>query len=258
MLKTNSNNLANSLRILIATLTLAMTGCSSSPDEEVLENRGAQELYEQGKGDLERGNFNGAIAALSALDSSFPFGPYSHQVQLDLIYAYYKTSQTDLALATIDRFIRLNPNHSDIDYAIYMRGLTNLDSDKNLFQDLARIDRSDRDPSKSRDAFDDFKELLQKYPESRYVNDAKQRMVYIINRLAKYEIAVARFYMKRKAYVAAANRGKYILEYFKDSSFTQEALEIMVESYDQLGLDELKEDARQTLLLNYPDSSYAS
>lgn len=243
---------------IVASAILGLSACSSSPDEEIAENRGAQELYEQGKTSLESGNFNGAIAALSALDASFPFGPYSHQVQLDLIYAYYKTGETDQALATIDRFIRLNPNHADSDYAVYMRGLTNMDADKNLFQELARIDRSDRDPNKSREAFEDFRRLLEKYPESRYINDAKKRMIFIKNRLAKYEIAVARFYMRRKAYVAAANRGKYVLEYFKDSQHTQEALEIMVESYDQLGLKDLKQHALQTLLLNYPDSPYAS
>jgi outer membrane protein assembly factor BamD len=250
----------NSKRILglVTAAIIALSGCSSSPEDEVIENRGAQDLYEQGKGALERGNFNGAIAALSALDSSFPFGPYSHQVQLDLIYAYYKTGDTDQALASIDRFIRLNPNHANNDYAIYMRGLTNMDADKNLFQKLARIDRSDRDPTKSRDAFEDFRRLLEKYPESRYINDAKKRMIHIKNRLARYEIAVARYYIKRKAFVAAANRGKYVLENFKDSTHTQEALEIMVESYEKLGLDDLKQNALQTLLLNYPDTSYSS
>lgn len=239
---------------------ILLGGCSSSPDDQeiVLANRGAQALYEDAKQSMEIGNFNGAATILSALDSRYPFGPLSHQVQLDLIYSYYKTGKSDQTLATIDRFIRLNPNHSDVDYAIYMRGLTNMDSDSNLFQDLAGIDRSDRDPSKSREAFSDFRRLIEKYPNSKYAADSRKRMVFIKNRLAKYEIAVARFYMRRQAYVAAANRGRYVLEYYPDSSQIQAALEIMVECYDQLELDDLKNNALKTLRLNYPDSNYTS
>lgn len=245
--------------VLVAAV-IAIGGCSSSPDDEdiILANRGADSLYQDAKQSMEVGNFNGAANILSALDSRYPFGPLSHQVQLDLIYSYYKVGKTDQTLATIDRFVRLNPNHSDIDYAFYMRGLTNMDSDSNLFQELAGIDRSDRDPSKSREAFADFRRLLEKYPDSKYAADARKRMVFIKNRLAKYEIAVARFYMRRQAYIAAANRGRYILEYYPDSSQIRQALEIMVECYDQLELVDLKANALKTLKLNYPESRFAS
>lgn len=245
-------------KLIFGAAIVALAGCSSSPDDDeiILANRGAEGLYQQAKQSMEVGNFNGAAEVLSSLDSRYPFGPLSHQVQLDLIYSYYKVGKTDQALATIDRFIRLNPNHSDIDYAMYMRGLTNMDSDKNIFQELVGIDRSDRDPSKSREAFDDFRKLLEKFPDSKYSADARKRMVFIKNRLAKYEIAVARFYMRREAYVAAANRGRYVLEYYPDSSQVQQALEIMVECYDQLELTELKDNAMKTLKLNYPDSSW--
>ena len=247
-------------KLAVAAAVITLTGCSSSPDDEelVLANRGAEALYQDAKESMEVGNFNGASRILSALDSRYPFGPLSHQVQLDLIYSYYKVGKLDETLATIDRFIRLNPNHSDVDYAMYMRGLTNMDSDKNLFQELVGIDRSDRDPAKSREAFGDFKNLLQKYPNSKYAADARKRMVYIKNRLAKYEISIARFYMRREAFVAAANRGQYVLENYPDSSQVQQALEIMVECYDQLNLSELKENALRTLRLNFPDSSYVS
>ncbi|MCV2883197.1 outer membrane protein assembly factor BamD [Aestuariibacter sp. AA17] len=253
-------NIKALLKTLAVAATLAtMSGCSSSPDDEVVvANDTAEQLYERARTNLDNGNFSGAATVLSALDSRFPFGPLSHQVQLDLIYAYYKTGKTDEALATIDRFVRLNPNHSDVDYALYMRGLANMDADKNLFQELVGIDRSDRDPSRSREAFNDFKSLIQKYPDSKYANDALKRMAFIKNRLAKYEIMIARFYMKREAYVAAANRGKFVLENYPDSIHVQEALEIMIESYDQLDLVELKQNALKTLRLNYPDSSYAS
>ena len=240
---------------------VSVAGCSSSADNEekaVLANMGAQQLYERAKQSMEVGNFSAAAQTLSALDSRYPFGPLSHQVQLDLIYSYYKSGKNEETIATIDRFIRLNPNHSDVDYAYYMRGLTNMEADSNLFQELMNIDRTDRDPSMSREAFEDFRRLIQQYPESKYAVDARKRMLHIKDRLERYEIAIARFYMRRQAYVAAANRGRYVLEHFPDTTQVQQALEIMVSSYEQLGLDELRENALKTLRLNYPDSEYIS
>ena len=240
---------------------VSVAGCSSSADNEekaVLANMGAQQLYERAKQSMEVGNFSAAAQTLSALDSRYPFGPLSHQVQLDLIYSYYKSGKNEETIATIDRFIRLNPNHSDVDYAYYMRGLTNMEADSNLFQELMNIDRTDRDPSMSREAFEDFRRLIQQYPESKYAVDARKRMLHIKDRLARYEIAIARFYMRRQAYVAAANRGRYVIEHFPDTTQVQQALEIMVSSYEQLGLDELRENALKTLRLNYPDSEYIS
>ena len=252
-----------SFRLLAPVLlgaVVSVAGCSSSNNEEkaVLANMGAQQLYDRAKESMEVGNFSAAAQTLSALDSRYPFGPLSHQVQLDLIYSYYKSGKIEETLATIDRFVRLNPNHSDVDYAYYMRGLTNMESDSNLFQELLNIDRTDRDPSKSREAFEDFRRLIQQYPDSKYAADAKQRMVHIKDRLARYEIAIARFYMRREAYVAAANRGRYVIEHFPDSTQVQQALEIMVSSYEQLGLDELKNNAMKTLKLNYPEREFIS
>jgi len=244
----------------LAAVAIMVTGCSSSDDElqVITANQGAQSLYDAAKTSMQNGNFAQAATTLGALDSRYPFGPLSHQVQLDLIYSYYKSGKPDETLATIDRFVRLNPNHSDVDYALYMRGLTNMENDNNLFQDLMNIDRSDRDPEKSREAFADFRRLIQQYPDSKYATDAQKRMVFIKNRLAKYEIAIARFYMRREAYVAAANRGRFVIEHFPDTEQVQPALEIMVESYDQLGLEELKNNALKTLKLNYPDSPFIS
>lgn len=244
---------------LVFGVMVSVTGCSSSDDSEqraALANMGAQQMYENAQRNMRNGNFGAAATTLSELDSRYPFGPLSNQVQLDLIYSYYKSGKIDETLATIDRFIRLNPNHADVDYAFYMRGLTNMESDANLFQDLMHIDRSDRDPSKSREAFEDFRRLIQQYPNSKYAADAKKRMLFIKSRLAKYEIAIARFYMRREAYVAAANRGRYVIEHFPDSDQIQPALEIMVAAYEHLGLDELKENAMKTLRLNYPDSEF--
>lgn len=246
--------------LILSSLMILVSACSSSPDEQdiIIGNRSEQALYMDAKEKMKLGNFSAATITLSALDSKYPFGPYSHQVQLDLIYSYYKSGKTPEAIATIDRFTRLNPNHSDVDYALYMRGLTNMEADKNIFQELVGIDRSDRDPSQSREAFEDFRRLIEKYPESKYAADAQKRMLHIKNRLAKYEIAIARFYMRREAFVAAANRGRYVLEYYSDTGHVQEALEIMVECYDQLKLDELKANAMKALKLNYPNSSFVS
>lgn len=236
----------------------SLIGCSTTEDEQLRENmgQGASELYDRAKEMMDLGNFSAAAEMFSNIDSRFPFGPLSHQVQLNLIYCYYKSAQVDIALATIDRFVRLNPNHASVDYALYMRGLTNMEADENIFQDLLNMDTSDRDASKSREAFNDFRNLLNKYPDSTYAGDAKQRMVYIKSRLARYEIKVAQYYMKREAYVAAANRGRYVLENFPDVPQVQQALEIMVASYEQLGLDELRTNAMKTLRLNYPDSEF--
>lgn len=244
---------------LVVGAMISLAGCSSSDDTEekaALANMGAQQMYERAKESMETGNFTAAANTLSALDSRYPFGPLSHQVQLDLIYSYYKSGKIDETVATIDRFIRLNPNHSDVDYAFYMRGLVNMEADSNLFQELVNIDRADRDPAKSRQAFDDFRRLIQQYPDSKYAADARKRMIFIKNRLARYEIAIARFYMRREAFVAAANRGRYVIEHYPDSDQVQHALEIMVSSYEQLGLDELRNNVMKTLKLNYPDSEY--
>ena len=191
---------------------------------------------------------------LSALDSRYPFGPISRQVQLDLIYAYYKSGQSAQSLAHIDRFIRLNPNHPDLDYVYYIRGLVNMSADENLFQEMFGIDRADKDVSFTRDAFNDFKTLLTTFPDSKYGSDARQRMIFLLNKLARHETIVARYYIRRGAYLAAANRGKYVIEYYPESTSIKESLQIMITAYDRLGLDELKNDALRTLRMNFPEA----
>lgn len=244
--------------VVVVFAALILSACSSVEDEqrELVANQGAPALYKSAKQNLDNGNFSQAAQILSSIDSRFPFGPLSHQVQLDLIYAYYKSGNVEQTLATIDRFVRLNPNHVDVEYAIYMRGVVNMEQDTNLFQEVFNVDRSDRDPSRSKEAFEDFRRLVEKYPDSKYATDAKQRMLHIKDRLAKYEIAVARFYMRREAWVAAATRGQYVLEHFSDTPQVQPALEIMIASYDNLGLNDLKLNAIKTLRINYPDSQF--
>lgn len=243
------------LRALLLAAVVGLTGCSSSDVEiEKVPDRSAQALFADAREALDNGLYQKAIQLLSAIDSRFPFGPISHQVQLDLLYAYYKTGNDEQGIALADRFLRLNPTHANVDYVYYMRALINLATEKNLFQDFAGIDRADRDPSASREAFNDLRRIVDEYPDSKYSADARKRMIAIKSRLARYELAVAEFYFKRDAFVSAANRARYIVEYFNPSHEVEGALEMMVACYDKLGLEELKTNALQVLAANYPDN----
>ncbi|CAB0151809.1 Outer membrane protein assembly factor BamD [Pseudidiomarina piscicola] len=248
------------LRIsLLLALSVMLAACSSSPDDEAIDSKvlnNADALYQRAQTNIAAGNFNTAQEILQQHATRYPFGPYAHQVQMDRIYVYYKLGNIDKALAEIDRFLQLNPNHPNLDYVMYMRGLVNHRADANLIQDLVGIDRSDRDPSKAEEAFNDFARLLQQFPESTYAADAKQRMIAIKSRLASYELAVARYYLKREAWLAAANRGKYVLENYPNVAETEAALAIMMQAYGKLGLDELRNDAQATLKANFPNSDY--
>lgn len=248
------------LRIsLLLALSVMLTACSSSPDDEEINSavlNDAALLYEKAQNSIAGGNFRNAQTILRQHAMRYPFGPYAHQVQMDQIYVNYKIGDLDKALAEIDRFMQLNPNHPNLDYVMYMRGLVNQRSDSNTFQELVGIDRSDRDPSHAEEAFKDFSSLLRRFPDSRYASDAKQRMVAIKSRLAKYDVSVAEYYVKREAWLAAANRGKHILQNYPDVPEAEQALAIMVESYDALGLNELRDDARATLQTNFPQSRY--
>ncbi len=246
--------------MIILVLSLGLAACSSSNKSEIekVPDKSAQALFTDAREALDSGLYRKSIQILSAIDSRFPFGPISHQVQLDLIYAYYKSGDAAQGVALADRFLRLNPDHANLDYIYYMRALINLATEENMFQDLAGIDRSDRDPTASREAFKDLKTILTDLPQSKYAADARKRMIGIKSRLAKYELSVARFYLKRDAWASAANRGKYIVEYFSPSEEVEQALEIMIECYDKLGLQDLKTNAKQVLVANYPNNKFVS
>lgn len=243
------------IKTICLALALTLVGCSSSDsDIEKVPDKSAQSLFTDARAALDVGLYKKAIQILSAIDSRFPYGPISHQVQLDLIYAYYKSGDSAQGIALAERFLRLNPTHVNVDYVYYMRALINIATEANMFQDLAGIDRSDRDPSASRDAFNDLKTLMTKYPESKYASDARLRMKEIKSRLAKYELAIARYYLKRDAFASAANRGRYVVESFSPSAEVEEALEIMIECYDKMGLVDLMNNAKQVLAANYPNN----
>jgi outer membrane protein assembly factor BamD len=230
-------------------------GCSSKKNEKPkVDDKPPVELYSDAQQALESANYEKATEILEALDSRYPFGPHSDQVQVDLIYAYYKRDETALALANIDRFMRLNPAHPDLDYLYYLRGLTHMATDQQFFQNMFGIDRYNRDPSHSLQAFKDFKHLIKFYPKSQYAVDAQLRMVFIKDRLARYEVAIGKWYIKREAYIAAINRSKLVLNNYADTESVEDALGIMITAYDELGLVEPKENALAVLKLNYPNS----
>ncbi len=235
---------------LLALLLLA--GCSSS--KKVIPDVPPSVLYNEAQTALQTGQWTTATEKLEALDSRYPFGAYSDQVQLDLIYAYYKSDDYALSLATISRFKRLNPTYKNMDWVIYMSGLNHTIQDSNFMQDFFDLDRSDRDPVPVRAAFRDFKELLQRYPNSVYAADAKQRLFALKNRLAKYDLAVADFYLRRKAWIAAIKRAQELQKTFPDTQAAKQSLSIQLKAYQALNLPEPIERTQALIELNNAES----
>lgn len=237
---------------LLTVLSVSLAACTSSPEEELerVPDNSPKAKYVEAKKSLNDGMYNRAILMLSDLETRYPFGPLSRQIQLDLMFAYYKSGKLAEALPAIDRFINLNPNHPKLDYVFYMRGLVNMETGINGFQDFFGIESDDKDMVSSRDAFNDFNKLVDLYPDSKYIPDAKKRMMLLLDKLAHHEIIIAEYYMRRDAYVAALNRCKYVLEYYQQSSSVKNALTIMIEAYDRLGLPEMKADTELALQSN--------
>ncbi|MFM2483170.1 outer membrane protein assembly factor BamD [Celerinatantimonas sp. YJH-8] len=224
-----------------------LSGCSSKKDEQIVPDKPAAELYQEAQKNLMLNDYRGAESTLEALDNRYPFGPYADQTQLKLIYVYYKRSETEKALANIDRFIRNNPTSPALAYVYYMRGLTNEAADYNFSQSLLGIDRATRDPSFITSAFKDFKVVLQHYPNSDYAADARRRMLDLQEKLARHDLAIAEYYLKREAYIAAVNRAKQIIENYPNSAEKNNALRVMIRGYRSLGLHDLEQQAQQVL-----------
>ncbi len=217
----------------------------------------AQKLYSEAKDNLDSGNYERAIKLFETLEARYPFGRYAQQSQLEVAYAYYKDNEPISAVAACDRFIKLHPNHPNVDYAYYLKGLANFNDDLGLMGKLANQDMSERDPRAAREAFLAFKELVTRFPDSKYAADSAARMKYLVNALASNEIHVAKYYLKRKAWVAAANRAKEVLTTYPEAPAMEEALAILVVAYDELGLTDLRDDAQRVLMLNFPNSPYS-
>jgi len=233
-------------------LSVTLVGCSSNG--ELIEPDIPEEtLYENALSAIEAGNNQLAIEKLQLLEARYPFGRFSEQAQLELIYAHFRMSQNTSAAAAADRFIRLHPNNDNVDYAYYMKGLSAFEAERSFFAKYLPIDVAQRDPGAARDSFDSFTTLISRFPDSEYAADAQRRMQYLKNRLATYEIHVALYYMKRQAWLAAANRGRYVVENLQETPATPDALAIMAEAYTELGLTELAMDVNTVLTSNFPN-----
>lgn len=231
-------------------IAIALMGCKNDPaDRESTE----LSYYRAAQSNLRSGNYTDAVSLLQLLESRFPFGRYAQQAQLEIIYAYYRSAQPEAARSAADRFIRLHPQHPKVDYAYYLKGMASFDEDRSFFASLLSTDPTKRDPGAARDSFDDFSLLLQRFPNSQYAPDAQKKMAYLKNLLAETEIDVARYYIYRGAYVAAANRGRYVFENFQGTTAVPDALAIMVEAYQLLELDVLADQTLLVLSSNFSD-----
>ncbi len=240
--------------LLLLVLALLLGACAFTGDEHEDDERTAASLYRDAKEALDAGDYETAISRLESLEARFPFGRFAQQAQLDIAYAYYKFEEPESAVAAADRFIKLYPRHPRVDYAYYIRGVVKFNQGRSVFDKLPSQDPAKRDPGAARQAFNYFAELVQRFPDSEYAEDAIQRMIYLRNQLARHEIYVAEFYMKREAYLAAANRAKYVIETFQRSPSVADALALLVRAYRKLELPRLAEDSLRVLELNYPDS----
>lgn len=243
-----------SRHLLIPLLLFTFSGCGLLPEKiDETKDWSAERLYTEGKDALDSREYETAVKYFESLESRYPFGRYAQQAELELIYAYYKDSETASAIAAADRFIKLHPRHPFVDYAYYLKGLVNFNAGSNIVERYLPQDPSQRDPGAARQSFQDFAELAKRFPNSKYAQDARQRMLFLRNNLAQYEIHVADYYIRRGAYLAAANRAKYVVENYQRTPAVPQALSIMASAYKVMGLNDLANDALRVLELNYPN-----
>ena len=238
-------------------LALFVTGCGLLPDQ-IDETQGwsANKLYSEAKAAMSEGAYDKAVKYFEKLEARFPYGRYAQQSQIEVAYAYYKQGEKVQAMAACDRFIRLHPNHPNVDYAYYLKGLANFNEDLGLLGYVSMQDMTERDPKAAHEAFEAFKALVNKFPESKYAKDSALRMAYLVNALASHEVHVARYYMQRGAYVAAANRAQATLKTYPDAPANEEALFVIIKAYDALNMVDLRDDAERVMKKNFPNSEY--
>jgi len=245
---------------LLVLFSLISSGCAIFGDPTEIDDTkgwGVQKIYAAGEEKMRDQDYEAAIRYFQIIESRYPHGRYATQSQLEIAYAYYKKAEPIPAIAAADRFIKMHPNHPNIDYAYYLKGLA-VFNERGIVEKVTQQQISDRDPKALRDSFLAFKDLVTRYPESKYVKDATLRMTYLVNALAEHELHVARYYMKRQAYLAAANRCEYVLKEFPDSPSQEEALVIMISAYGLMGLEDYKQDALRVLKTNYPQSRFST
>jgi outer membrane protein assembly factor BamD len=245
------------LRSVAFVLACLLAGCGwlNKSDDETA-GWSAQRLYTEAKDAMNDGNWAQSIKYFEKLEARYPFGRFAQQAQLEIAYAYYRDGESPSAIAACDRFIKLHPSHNNVDYAYYLKGIVSFYEDQNLLSRFANQDPSERDPRSARDSFAAFKDLATRFPESKYTSDALARLKYLVNALALHEVHVARWYMKRGAYVAAANRAAYTVQNYPETPATEEALAIMARAYNHMGMSELREDSLRVLRQNFPQSAW--
>ncbi len=244
-------------RSLAVILALLLCACGLLPEvKDETSGWSADKLYTEAKDEMARGGYTNATKYLEKLEARYPYGRYAQQAQIELAYVYYKDGDHASAIAACDRFIKLHPNHPNVDYTYYLKGLVNFNEDLGLMGKISRQDLTERDPKAARESFDAFRELVTRYPDSKYTPDGIARMKYLVNSLASHEVHVARYYMKRGAYVAAANRAQYALQNYAQAPAVEEALFVMVKAYDAMGMADLRDDADRVMHKNFPDSAY--
>jgi len=236
-------------------LCLALTALVGCGRDNVAEDQGPEFLYMRGFDAMDASNFAGAIQYFQALEARYPFSPETRQAQLDLIYLYYRSQQPEQAIDAAEEFERENPTHGRLDYCLYMRGLILFDQAPNIIERLLRVDLSLRPPKDTLRSFSTFQELVRRFPDSEYVPDARQRMVFLRNRLADFENHVADYYLRRGAYVASINRAKYALEHYPEAPQLEKTLQVLVTAYDELGMRDLAADARRVLSETFGEES---
>jgi len=232
---------------------LLLAGCSAKKDPT--EDMSAAELFAVAKNDLDSGNYSRAIEKYETLESRYPFGVHAVQAQLDVAYAYYLYDEPESATAAADRFIKLHPRHDSVDYAYYLKGLVNFGLKDSIIDKIYTRDLADYDKSIMQQSYQDFSMLVNRFPDSKYAADAVKRMAYLRNQMARAELKVAEFYLGRKAWIAAANRAKTLLETYQGSSSIKRALQIQILAYQQLELTELADDTQRILIHNYGDEA---
>lgn len=248
-------------RSFLATLALLLastllTSCGFFGDKlDAKKNWSVEEYYKNAREELDSGNYAGAVKAYEGLEAKYPFGRYAQQAQLDIAYAYYKDGETAQSVSAADRFLKLHPNHPNADYALYIKALAYFKPDLGLFGELLNLDPAERDPKALRESFEVFKELVTRFPESRYGDDSRSRMSFLVNALAKHDVAVARYYLGRGAYLAAANRAQNVFQRYPQAPANEEALVISVQAYEQMGMPELANTSRRVLEKNFPNNN---
>jgi outer membrane protein assembly factor BamD len=245
------------LKIAVIALALSLSACGLMP-EQIDETAAwsASKLYSEARAESSSGNYEKAVKYYEKLETRYPFGLFAQQAQMEIAYAQYRQNEQALALAAIDRFIKLHPNHPNVDYMYYLRGLANFNDRVGLLQYFSKEDVTERDPKAAQEAFDSFKLLATKFPDSKYTPDAIIRMKYLVNALAQYEVHVANYYYRRGAYLAAANRAQQAVQKYRDAPAIEEALFVLIRSYDKLGLNDLRDDADRVFQKNFPNSVY--